>query len=50
VVLQPESCLPTATGAQAINPNLATLNIVIKRISAPRERRMASVWIANSGS
>lgn len=50
VVLQPESGIPAGTQAQATNPNLATLNIVIKRISAPRERRMASAWIANNGS
>ena len=50
IVLQPESGLPSKTGAQAINSNLVTLNIITKRISAPKERRTASIWIANNGS
>jgi uncharacterized protein (TIGR02598 family) len=50
VVLQPESGIPASSGAQSSNPNLATLNIIIKRISAPRERRMVSALIANNGT
>lgn len=47
--LQDESSVPAAGGAQAVNPNLATVVLTIRRISAPNEARNANLLIANNG-
>jgi uncharacterized protein (TIGR02598 family) len=48
VTLLKETKVPS-NKATFLNPNLATLNLHIRRISAPREVRLVSLFIANNG-
>jgi uncharacterized protein (TIGR02598 family) len=50
VLVKPVWAVPTAgPGGEEINPNVATVNIFIRRESAPRDVRLASIYIANNG-
>jgi uncharacterized protein (TIGR02598 family) len=41
--------LPTGSTSTIANPHLATLKVVVKKVSAPREARTFSLYIANNG-
>jgi uncharacterized protein (TIGR02598 family) len=49
VLVKPVSTVPTGSRGEAINANVATVNIFIRRESAPRDVRLASIFIANNG-
>lgn len=47
--LEGRSALPANDGRQEINPNLATLAVTVRPISAPKRARFANILIANNG-
>ena len=50
VVLLPESKVPAAVGAaQIVNPNIATINIIIKKNAGTATLRTVNALIANNG-
>lgn len=49
VVLLPKTSVPGAAGAQVENPNIATINIIIKKNAAAQPLRVVNALIANNG-
>lgn len=49
VLLKPVSNIPAGASSEEANPNVATLNVFIRRESAPRDVRHSSIFIANNG-
>ncbi len=49
VVLLPQTAVPGAAGAQIPNPNIATINIIIKKNAARQPLRVVNALIANNG-
>lgn len=49
VVLLPKSTVPGAAGAQVVNPNIATINIIIRKNSGKEPLRVVNALIANNG-
>ncbi len=49
VKVQAGMAMPGDAAAAATNPNLAVINLQIRRISAPRDARLVSIYIANNG-
>ena len=49
VVLLPVSKVPGAVGAQVANPNIATINILIKKNAGTETLRVVNALIANNG-